>query len=75
MQWQVGAYQRLRQAQFHDGYCQLVVRRTGLLHPAMTLAAIDRPSHHATIFETNAESDRRIESIDRKRNSRHIAAD
>lgn len=35
--------------------------------PAMTLAAIDRLVHHATIFEMNVESYRRREAIDRKR--------
>ena len=35
--------------------------------PAMTLAAIDRLVHHATIFEMNVESYRRREAIERKR--------
>ncbi len=35
--------------------------------PAMTLAAIDRLVHHATIFEMNVESYRRREAIARKR--------
>ncbi|MGH6675084.1 MAG: IS21-like element helper ATPase IstB [Xanthobacteraceae bacterium] len=35
--------------------------------PAMTLAAVDRLVHHATIFEMNVESYRRREAIDRKR--------
>ena len=35
--------------------------------PAMTLAAVDRLVHHATIFEMNAESYRRRQAIDRKR--------
>ena len=35
--------------------------------PAMTLAAVDRLVHHATIFELNVESYRRREAIDRKR--------
>lgn len=35
--------------------------------PAMTLAAVDRLVHHATIFEMNAESYRRREAIARKR--------
>jgi DNA replication protein DnaC len=34
---------------------------------AMTLAAIDRLVHHATIFEMNVESYRRKEAVDRKR--------
>ena len=34
---------------------------------AMTLAAIDRLVHHATILEMNVESYRRREAIDRKR--------
>lgn len=33
----------------------------------MTLAAIDRLVHHATIIEMNVESYRRREAIDRKR--------
>ena len=35
--------------------------------PAMTLAAIDRLVHHATILEMNVESYRRREALDRKR--------
>ncbi len=35
--------------------------------PAMTLAAVDRLVHHATIFELNVESYRRREALDRKR--------
>ena len=35
--------------------------------PAMTLAAIDRLVHHATIFEMNVESFRRREALERKR--------
>ena len=35
--------------------------------PAMTLAAIDRLVHHATIFEMNVESYRRRAALDRKR--------
>ncbi len=35
--------------------------------PAMTLAAVDRLVHHATIFEMNTESYRRREAIARKR--------
>ena len=35
--------------------------------PAMTLAAIDRLVHHATIFEMNVESYRRREALERKR--------
>ena len=34
---------------------------------AMTLAAVDRLIHHATIFEMNVESYRRREAIERKR--------
>jgi len=34
---------------------------------AMTLAAIDRLVHHATIFEMNVESYRRREALERKR--------
>ena len=34
---------------------------------AMTLAAIDRLVHHASIFEMNVESYRRREALDRKR--------
>ena len=33
----------------------------------MTLAAIDRLVHHATILEMNVESYRRREALDRKR--------
>ena len=33
---------------------------------AMTLAAIDRLVHHATIFEINVESHRRRAALDRK---------
>ena len=35
--------------------------------PAMTLAAVDRLVHHATIFEMNVESYRRRAAIERKR--------
>jgi DNA replication protein DnaC len=35
--------------------------------PAMTLAAVDRLVHHATIFEMNVESYRRRAALDRKR--------
>ena len=35
--------------------------------PAMTLAAIDRLVHHATIFEMNVESYRRRAALERKR--------
>jgi DNA replication protein DnaC len=35
--------------------------------PAMTLAAIDRLVHHATIFEMNVESYRRRVALERKR--------
>ena len=34
--------------------------------PAMTLAAVDRLVHHATIFEMNVESYRRRAALDRK---------
>ena len=34
--------------------------------PAMTLAAVDRLVHHATIFEMNVESYRRRTAIERK---------
>jgi DNA replication protein DnaC len=36
------------------------------LDPAMTLAAVDRLVHHATIFEMNVESYRRRAAIERK---------
>ena len=36
-------------------------------HQAMTLAAIDRLVHHATILEMNVESYRRKVALDRKR--------
>ena len=41
---------------------------TGKVFPdqAMTLAAIDRLVHHATIFEMNVESYRRRAALDRK---------
>jgi DNA replication protein DnaC len=35
--------------------------------PAMTLAAVDRLVHHATIFEMNVESYRRREALEKKR--------
>src|SRR5439155_22615646 len=35
--------------------------------PAMTLGAIDRLVHHATIFEMNVESYRRRDAVERKR--------
>ena len=35
--------------------------------PAMTLAAVDRLVHHATILEMNVESYRRREAIEKKR--------
>ncbi|MFX5793344.1 ATP-binding protein, partial [Acinetobacter baumannii] len=34
--------------------------------PAMTLAAVDRLVHHATIFEMNVDSYRRRAAIERK---------
>ena len=34
--------------------------------PAMTLAAVDRLVHHATIFEMNVESYRRRQAVERK---------
>jgi hypothetical protein len=34
--------------------------------PAMTLAAVDRLVHHATIFEMNVESYRRRTALERK---------
>ena len=34
--------------------------------PAMTLAAVDRLVHHATIFEINVESYRRRAALERK---------
>ena len=34
--------------------------------PAMTLAAVDRLVHHATIFEMNVESFRRKTAVERK---------
>jgi DNA replication protein DnaC len=37
--------------------------------PAMTLAAVDRLIHHATIFEMNVESYRRRTALERKRGS------
>jgi DNA replication protein DnaC len=37
---------------------------------AMTLAAVDRLVHHATIFEMNVESYRRREALERKRGQR-----
>lgn len=37
--------------------------------PAMTVAAIDRLVHHATIFEMNVESYRRRSALDRRRSS------
>ena len=37
--------------------------------PAMTVAAIDRLVHHATIFEMNVESYRRRAAIERKHGS------
>ena len=42
--------------------------------PAMTLAAVDRLVHHATIFEMNVESYRRREAMDRKRGPGRPAA-
>ena len=41
---------------------------------AMTLAAIDRLVHHATIFEMNVESYRRREALERKRGRGRPAA-
>jgi DNA replication protein DnaC len=38
--------------------------------PAMTLAAIDRLVHHATIVEMNVESYRRRTALERKRGPR-----
>jgi hypothetical protein len=42
--------------------------------PAMTLVAVDRLVHHASIFEMNVESYRRREAIDRKRGPGRPAA-
>lgn len=42
--------------------------------PAMTLAAVDRLVHHATIFEMNVESFRRREAIDKKKGRGRPAA-
>jgi DNA replication protein DnaC len=42
--------------------------------PAMTLAAIDRLVHHATIFEMNVESYRRRVALERKRGPGRPAA-
>lgn len=43
--------------------------------PAMTLAAVDRLVHHATIFELNVESYRRREAIARKAPARPASYD
>ena len=40
---------------------------------AMTLAAIDRLVHHATIFEMNVESYRAREALERKRGEQRSA--
>jgi hypothetical protein len=37
--------------------------------PAMTLAAVDRLVHHATIFEINVDSYRRRAALERKQKS------
>jgi DNA replication protein DnaC len=37
--------------------------------PAMTVAAVDRLVHHATIFELNVESYRRRSALERQRES------
>ena len=42
--------------------------------PAMTLAAVDRLVHHATILEMNVESYRRREALDRKKKPGRPAA-
>ena len=42
--------------------------------PAMTVAAIDRLVHRATIFELNVESYRRRTAIENKRNRQRAAA-
>lgn len=42
--------------------------------PAMTLAAVDRLVHHATIFEMNVESYRRREALERKKKPGRPAA-
>ena len=42
--------------------------------PAMTVAAIDRLVHRATIFELNVESYRRRTAIENKRNRQRVAA-
>ena len=41
--------------------------------PAMTLAAVDRLVHHATIFEMNVESYRRRDAIERRTRRRPAA--
>lgn len=38
--------------------------------PAMTIAAIDRLVHHATIFEMNVESYRRRQAVETNKRSR-----
>ena len=38
--------------------------------PAMTVAAIDRLVHHATIFEMNVESYRRRQAVETSKKSR-----
>lgn len=43
--------------------------------PAMTLAAVDRLVHHATIFEMNVESYRRRSAMEEKRKRRRTASD
>ena len=40
--------------------------------PAMTLAAVDRLVHHATIFEMNVESFRRKTAVERKQGARNV---
>src|SRR5208282_1804872 len=42
-------------------------------NPAMTLAAVDRLVHHATIFEINVDSYRRRTALQRKQKSEPIA--
>lgn len=65
------AHQRPLRAALHADHSQPALRRMGqdLPDPAMTLAAVDRLVHHATIFEMNVESYRRRAAIARKRTS------
>jgi DNA replication protein DnaC len=63
------AHQRTLRAALDADPCQSAARRMEQVFPdpAMTLAAIDRPVHHATTVEVNIEGYRRWTALERER--------